>query len=148
MADMSIKIESGERTVDLVNELRGVSVPVIVAVYDVFFLGRIMEAAEKLDALHSELKSEAPADAEKFMDFYRKSQLTDKQMREIIDGLFDAPVCDTLYAHQSMFALGNGVPTWANVLYGVIDSMDAGLTSEKANAQQRIRKYSEKYKKR
>lgn len=149
MADISLKIESGEKEIELVNEKRNLSVTIIVAAYDVFFLGRIMEAAEQLDALHSEMKAQTPsetANAEKFIAFYHKSKDIDARMREIIDALFDAEVCNTLFPRQSMFAVGNGAPTWANVLYSVIDQLDDGLADEKQKAQERIRKYSAKYK--
>lgn len=150
MADISLKIESGVKELELVNEKRGLSATIFVAVYDIFFLGAVMEAAEKLDALHGEMRSQTPsenASAEKFISFYHKSKEIDLQMREIIDELFDAKVCDALYPKQSMFAVGNGAPTWANILYSVIDQLDDGLAAEKENAQARIRKYSAKYKK-
>lgn len=149
MADISLKIESGEKEIELVNAKRGLSVSVVVAVYDVFFLGRIVEAAERLDGLHSELQKLAPSEnagAEKFIEFYRKSREYDKQMREVIDELFDVEVCDTLFPRQSMFTVGDGAPTWANILYAIIDQMDEGLAGEKEKAQSRIRKYSAKYK--
>lgn len=151
MADViRLNIESGEKEIELVNAKRGLSVTVTVAVYDVFFLGAIMEAADKLDAIGSKLRDLAPpvtASSEQFIDFYRKSKEVDKETRDIIDSLFDAPVCDTLFPKQSMFSVGNGAPTWANILYAIVDQMDGGLADEKEKAQTRIRKYSAKYKK-
>lgn len=150
MADISLKIDSGDKEIELINEKRGLSVSVIVAVYDVFFLGSIMEAAEKLDALQSDMEKLAPGENgsnEKFIEFFRKSREVDAEMRGVIDELFGVAVCDALFPRQSMFAIGNGAPTWANILYSVIDQMDDGLEDEKKKAQTRIRKYSAKYKK-
>lgn len=110
--------------------------------YDVFFLGKITAAAEKMDKLQSGLRTAG----DDWAIIYQKSKEVDKQMREIIDELFAAPVCDKLFDGISVFAIGNGWPLWSNLLFAVVDNMDAGLEVEKEKAQVRIRKYSEKYK--
>ena len=146
--DISLNIESAEKEIELCNEKRGLSVTVLIAPYDIFFLGRIVEASTKLDELHEKLKDDAPkgdAGYERYAKFYAESQEVDRQMRGIIDGVFDAPVCDTLFPTQSMFAIGGGMPTWANILTCIIDQLDESLDGEKAKAQERIRKYSSKY---
>ena len=71
----------------------------------------------------------------------------DAEMRNIIDGIFAVPVCAALFPKQTVYAVGGGFPTWANLLYAIVDKMDEGAAGEKKMAQQRIRKYSEKYKK-
>ena len=147
MADIKLSVESGEKEVELVNAKRNLSVTVLVAVYDVFFMGRVMETAEKLDELQRELQARTPKEPEKFMEFYRYCREVDGMMRKAIDELFGQTVCDAILPDVSMFAIGNGAPAWANILYSVIDHMDDGLVKEKETAQARIRKYSAKYKK-
>lgn len=144
---MAMKIDSGEQEIELINEARGTSIKVLVAIYDIFFLGRIMEAGEALDGLHSKLQEGNPETNEDFIKYYHEAQDIDKEMRGVIDDIFDAPVCDTLFPRQSMFAIGNGMPTWCNLLTAIVESMDSGLDEEKRKAQARIRKYSSKYKK-
>lgn len=146
--DDRLRIESAEKEIELVNEKRGLSVTVLIAPYDIFFLGKITEASEKLDGLHEKLKNDAPnGDYESFARFYAESREIDAEMRGIIDGIFNAEVCNTLFPTQSMFALAGGMPTWANILTCIIDQLDESLEGEKRKAQDRIRKYSAKYKK-
>lgn len=143
MPDMSLSFDSGERTLEL-KDAKGInSVEVLFNPYDVMFLGKLVNAAEQIDAVQSELKS-TPTD--NFMKFYDASITADKKMRGILDCVFNVPVCEKLFPRQTVYAVGNGFPAWANLLYAVIDHMDAGLDEEKNRAQERIRKYSEKYK--
>lgn len=148
MADISLKIESGEKEIELINAKSGSSVNVIIAVYDILFLYRIMDAAEQLDGLRKEVADLITDNMsnEKFRLVGQKALETDPKMRAIVDDLLGAPVCDTLFPRQSMFTIGNGAQTWENILYSVIDQMDGGLAAEKEKARARIRKYSEKYK--
>ena len=145
-----LHIDGAEKEFELVNDKNGATVNVLIAIYDVFLIGRIMEVADELDKLQDKMYAQSPAesaDNAAYIAFYHAAQDIDREMRNAIDGLFDAPVCDTLFPRQSMFALGNGAPTWANILVSVIENMDSGLDSEKQKAQARIRKYSAKYKK-
>ena len=147
---MKLSVDNALKEIDIVSGEEEITVKI--AVYDVFFLGRIMEAGDKYDKLNSELLEQTPeasADYKAFIEYYHKSQEIDRQMRDVIDALFNAPVCDTLFPEQqqSMFAIGGGAPTWANILAAIIDGMDSGLDAEKQKAQARIRKYSAKYKK-
>jgi hypothetical protein len=142
MADISLAFDTGERTLELTDG-RGHSVEIRYNPYDMMYLNLIVEAAERLDAEQRTLK-DIPTDDWK--EVYRTSMAVDKRMRDIIDEVFDAPVCDAIFPRQTVYALGDGFPAWSNLLYAVVEKMDAGLNVEKENAQKRIRKYSEKYK--
>ena len=133
-----ITFDTGQKTFDINGKCEISFNP-----YDVFFLGRVTDAAKKLDTLQSELQTLG----EDWAIIYQKSKETDAKMREVIDGLFQTPICDVIFADVSLFAIGNGLPLWSNLLFAVVDHMDAGLEDEKKKAQVRIRKYSEKYKK-
>lgn len=142
MADISISFDSGVKTLEI-SDGKGHSVEVSFNPYDVIFLGTIMDAAEKLDEKQEKLKNITNDDWE---DVYNTSVTTDKEMREIIDGVFGTSICAELFPKQTVFAVGSGLPAWANLLYAVVDKMDEGLEGEKQKAKERIRKYSEKYK--
>lgn len=144
MADVSLVFDSGIKTLEL-SDGKGHAIEVVFNPYDALFLGKIMNAAEELDALQTKLRDAAQSTTD-WKAFYPISQDVDADMRKVLDNLYEQPVCETLFPKQSVYALGNGFPAWANLLYAVIDQMDAGLAAEKAAAQQRIRKYSEKYK--
>ena len=141
MADMALQFDTGVRTLELTDGTH--SVDVTFNPYDVIFLNRVIVAAEQLDKEQEKL-SKLPTDDWKKV--YEESVKADTAMKAIIDDLFGAPVCDALFAAQTVFALGNGFPAWSNLLYAVIEKMDTGLSAEKDTAQKRIRKYSEKYK--
>lgn len=142
MADLGLTFDSGIKSLEL-SDGKGHSIEVQFNPYDPLFLGKIMTTAEELDAIQQKIRGH---EVTEWKELYQLSVDTDKEMREVLDALFEVPICDTLFPHQTVHALGNGFPAWVNLLYALIDHMDAGLTSEKLSAQQRIRKYSEKYK--
>ena len=133
----SINFETGLKTFDVNGKCEVTFNP-----YDVFFLGRITEAAETLDKLQAELQTSG----DDWSAIYAKSKEVDAKMRKTIDELFQTSVCAEIFPDFSVFAIGNGFPLWANLLFAVVDQMDAGLGVEKEKAQVRIRKYSSKYK--
>lgn len=139
MADI-ISFETGLKTFSLNDKCEVTFNPT-----DVSFLEKLYNAAEQLDARQERFRDESknPENAAKLFELAR---VCDAEIREIIDGLFDAPVCAAVFPEVSMFAVGDGFPVWANLLYAVVDKMDGSLTAEKATAQKRIRKYSAKYK--
>ncbi len=143
MADINLTFDSGVRTLELTDG-KGHSAEVTFNPYDVMFIAAIMDAAEKLDAVQQKLTA---FNGETWREIYEACVEADKEMRGILDGIFNVPICDALFAGQSVHAIGNGFPAWANLLVAVLDHMDAGLDAEKAKAQTRIRKYSGKYKK-
>lgn len=142
MADINLSFDSGVKTLEL-SDGKGHAIEVTFNPYDVMFFGTIMDAAEKLDAEQSKL---AAIKSEDWKEIYDACMESDKAMRNIIDGIFDAPVCAALFPHQTVHAIGSGFPAWCNLLYAITDHMDVGLEAEKAKTQERIKKYSSKYK--
>lgn len=142
MADINLTIDTGVKSLELTDG-KGHSVVVTFNPYDVLFFGTIMDAADKLDAEQTKLR-EIQSDDLKVI--YQACMDADKAMREIIDGIFNAPVCDALFPNQTVHAIGNGFPAWCNLLSAIADHIDAGLEAEKEKAQARIKKYSSKYK--
>lgn len=143
MAEVNLNFESGTRTLEL-TATNGQSVEVKYNPYDVMLIGTIMDAAEKLDEIQKRLTS---IKSEDWREVYKACMDADKEMRGILDGIFNVPICDALFSGQTVQAIGNGFPAWANLLCAILDVMDTGLAEEKTKAQSRIRKYSSKYKK-
>lgn len=136
MAD-TINFDTGLKTFDVNGQCEITFNP-----YDIFFLGKVTDAAEKLDKLQSELQTAG----DDWAIVYAKSKETDSKMRAVIDGLFGMPVCDAVFPDISVFAVGDGFPVWANFLYAIMDKMDSGLDAEKEKSKKRLQKYTEKYK--
>lgn len=143
MADINLTFDSGVRDLEL-SDGKDRSVVVRFNPYDVMFIANIMDTAEKLDAVQQKLTA---FNGETWREIYEACVEADKEMRDILDGVFNVPICEALFSGQSVHAIGNGFPAWANLLVAVLDHMDAGLDAEKAKAQNRIKKYSGKYKK-
>lgn len=144
MADINLTVDTGVKDLELTDG-KGRSIVVRFNPYDVLFLGKILDAGEKLDAEQAKLRD--PLLTDDWKEIYRVCMEGDKAMREILDGIFEAPICDAIFPNQTVFAIGNGFPAWSNLLLAIIDSMDASLDAEKEKTQARIKKYSAKYKK-
>ena len=112
---------------------------------DTAFLGKIFDAVEKLEGKESAYRAEA----EKLNTaaIFALAKKCDNEMREIIDAVFDVPVCTALFPEGYVMALADGFPRWANLLYAIVEMMDASTGPAKERAQERVRKYSAKYRK-
>lgn len=111
---------------------------------DAAFVERIYDVFEKLDAEQQTYRSEmdACADKRKIFDIARQY---DEKMREMIDGLFEAPVCAALFGSMNVYALADGLPVWANLMLAILDQVDATMTREKLRTNPRIQKYTERW---
>ena len=112
---------------------------------DASFIGRLYDAFERLaahqDAYEKKLK-EAP-DAAVLLDFMIEQ---DRDMRQIIDGVFNSPVCDGVMGSMNVFALGNtGLPVWSNFLLAVLDCCEADAKRKAAQTSKTMDKYLKKY---
>ena len=67
------------------------------------------------------------------------------EMRETIDGVFDQPVCETLFGNVSVYASADGVPLWMNLMLAIMDELDDGIKREKAFHSEKLAKYTKKY---
>ena len=132
-----IRFDTGEKTFDLNGKVEVSFNPA-----DILFLEKLYKAAEDLDAAQTAF-AQATGKQERPFDLARECE---SKMRGIIDALFGAPVCDKLFDGVSVFAAGDGFPLWSNMLLAIIDQMDDSLTAQKTRAQERVRKYSAKYK--
>lgn len=109
---------------------------------DPYFLTRLEEACkeiENLRATNGEELSKPGTKVEAYFDF-------DRKVREVIDGLFHAPVCDTAFKEQYMFGLYNDMPLWLNIILWAVDETYA-IDEDKAKDKfvKRIKQYENKY---
>lgn len=112
---------------------------------DAVFVERLYNAFEALDKLQETIKADtAKLGMRELFDTARKR---DAEMRELIDGALGAPVCEALFGDMNVYAMANGAPVWANLLLAIMDEVDRGVTEEHGKVPERIRKYSQKYKK-
>lgn len=108
------------------------------------FVERLYLAFEDLDKKQESYKTQVEklADKREIFDFARER---DAEMRKIIDGLFDAPVSDSLFGGMSVYAVAGGLPVWCNLMLAVMDEIDTTFSREQKATSPRIAKYTEKY---
>lgn len=71
----------------------------------------------------------------------------DREMRDIINDLFGQDIADTLFGSVNAYSAANGAPVWQNFMNAIIDQFDEATKREQALADEKIRKYTQKYKK-
>lgn len=110
------------------------------------FVERIYTAFNDLDKKQDEYKSriEKMADKKEIFEFARER---DAEMRTIIDGVFDAPVCDAVFGSMNIYAMASGLPAWVNLMLAVMDECDTTFAREQKATNPRIAKYTAKWSK-
>lgn len=108
------------------------------------FVKRLFDAFETLDKKQDAYKAEVEkmADKKQIFDIARQR---DKEMREIIDSVFETPVSDSLFGSMNVYALADGLPVWCNLMFAVMDEVDTTFAREQKATDARIKKYTEKY---
>lgn len=110
------------------------------------FVERIYTAFNDLDKKQDEYKSriEKMADKKEIFEFARER---DAEMRTIIDGVFDASVCDAVFGGMNIYAMASGLPAWVNLMLAVMDECDTTFAREQKATNPRIAKYTAKWSK-
>jgi hypothetical protein len=111
------------------------------------FIEKLHDTFEKLEGIQNKYKAEA--ESEDLTDHvFEFSRQKDKEMREILDELFNAPVCDKIFGDMNVYSLAGGVPVWCNLLLAIMDEVEKEVTSQTNSKNSgKIAKYLEKYKK-
>ena len=110
------------------------------------FVERIYTAFNDLDKKQDEYKSriEKMADKKEIFEFARER---DAEMRTIIDGVFDTPVCDAVFGGMNIYSMASGLPAWVNLMLAVMDECDTTFAREQKATNPRIAKYTAKWSK-
>ena len=113
---------------------------------DSSFVERLYAAFEDLDKKQDSYRAqiESMADKKEIFDFARER---DAEMRAIIDGVFEAPVSETVFGGMNVYAIAGGLPVWCNLMMAVMDEIDTAFTREQKLTNPRISKYTAKYQK-
>ena len=111
---------------------------------DAAFVERLFNTFDELDKKQEAYKAEVKG--LQLKEVFEVARRRDAEMRDMVDGVLDAPVCDALFGDMNVYALANGLPVWANLLLAIMDEIDTSYAREQKLTNARIRKYSEKYK--
>lgn len=111
---------------------------------DTTFVERLFEVFETLDKRQDAYKAEIERTANK-REIFDTARKMDAEMRDIIDGIFDRPVCEELFGHMNVYAMADGLPVWCNFMLAVMDEVDTTYAREQKATNPRIQKYTAKY---
>lgn len=112
---------------------------------DMAFSRKLFTAFEKLDAKQEKYKEEVQKNADK-KEIFSIGEKMDAEMRDIInDDVFGFDICGELFGGMNIYALANGLPVWANLLFAMVDEADTAYAREQKLTNPRIAKYTKKY---
>ena len=111
---------------------------------DINFVERLYAVFETLDKKREAYEAQVKKMANK-REIFDLARELDKEIREMIDGLFGQPVSGCVFGNMSAYALADGLPVWANMLLAVMDNTDSAYAREQKLTNPRIAKYTAKY---
>ncbi len=113
---------------------------------DRVFAEKLYKAIDTMDKLQSDYakKGEALQGPEGAFDLARER---DTKISEVLDSLFDEPVCAAVFGDMSPCAFASGFPVWLNLMLTIVDEMDGNIGEIKNHAEERVAKYKAKYQK-
>lgn len=138
MAD--IRFDSGVQSFDV----NGV-VSVEFSPTDSDFAQKLYDVFEKIDEKQKAYTEKLQAE-QATREVFQIARQFDTEIRNLIDSVFDKPVCDALF-RTNVMALADGLPVWCNFLLAIIEKMEVGFEAEKLKTNPRIAKYTKKWKK-
>ena len=108
------------------------------------FIQRLYNAFDTLDKKQEKYADEVQKCGARG-EIFNNNRPPDKEMREIIDGLFEEPVCDSIFGSMNLYAMADGLHVWTNFLLALMDETDSAFAREQKATNPRIQKYTAKY---
>lgn len=113
---------------------------------DAEFVEKIFDVFNSMDERQERYQTLVQKTANK-KEVFEIARRESNEMREVIDTLFEQPVCEPLFGKMNVLALGDGLPVWANLMLAIFDQIDTTFAREQKATNQRIKKYTERWKK-
>lgn len=111
---------------------------------DSAFAQRLFTAFDALEQKQEGYQQQAAALREP-REIFAFARERDREMRELLDRVLGAPVCDALFGEMNLYAMAGGLPVWCNLLLALMDEMEAALARERKASDPRLRKYLDRY---
>lgn len=134
----TISFDTGLKTFDINGKCEVVFNPT-----DPAFVERIYNTFDALDKKQEAYKSEIEKAEER--ETFGIAQKRDKEMREMIDSAFGAPVCEAVFGSTNVYALADGLPVWVNLILAIMEKTGTSFAAEKSRTNPRLEKYTRKY---
>lgn len=113
---------------------------------DSSFVEKLMDTFDALEGKQDAYKAEMDGVTDPRRVF-EIAHSRDAEMRTMLDGVFDVPVCDALFGTMNVYAVADGLPVWVNLLLAILDVVAASFDGVEDKMDARIKKYTAKYKK-
>lgn len=112
---------------------------------DMTILNRLDEADRQLRELANKANFELADVEDENRDIVKELLATDKQMREIIDYLFDAPVSDVCAPDGSMYDPFNGKYRFEHIMEALFVQYENNIAEEIQKMRKNVQKHTSKY---
>lgn len=113
---------------------------------DSFFAEKLFHVFDQLSGKQEEYEAQVKQVIGK-KEIFEIARARDTEMREMVNGVFGADVCTSLFADRSVYSMADGLPEWCNLLLAVMDVMDETVVTEQKASNPRVQKYTAKYQK-
>lgn len=113
---------------------------------DSAFVERLFNTFDSLDKKQEAYKDEIDRAGDK-REIFNIARRRDSEMRGMIDEVFGEPICERLFGNMNVYALGDGLPAWCNLMLTMMDEIDTTFAREQKATNPRLKKYLDKYKK-
>ena len=111
---------------------------------DSVFVERLFSVFEVLDKKQESYNAEMEKDTSN-REKFELARKMDEEMRDLINEALGTDICSALCGEMSMYALADGLPVWANLLFAIIDEINTTSAREMKQTNSRIDKYLKKY---
>lgn len=111
---------------------------------DMELLKRMMDTFKELEA-EEKVQRAKISKIDDYVEMYEAYAAMDKAFREKLNALFGKDICTPLVGDVNIYARGNGLPIWANIILAIIDEFDDSIKEQDKIGKARIDKYTKKY---
>ena len=139
---VQLNIETGVKTIDIYRNGEKAGV-VKFSLSDPALLKRLRDVSAKSDEIQKNSKLDALTDLDEQLN---EAVRIDKEMRDLLDWAFAAPVSDVVFGDSFCFTTCDGVTAMEQFLSGVTPLIEEAFQTEVKAADERRKKYLDKYK--
>lgn len=139
---VQLNIETGVKTIDIYRNGEKAGV-VKFSLSDPALLKRLRDVSAKSDEIQKNSKLDALTDLDEQLE---EATRIDKEMRDLLDWAFASPVSEVVFGDSFCFTTYDGVTAMEQFLSGVTPYIEEAFKKEVKAADERRKKYLDKYK--
>lgn len=113
---------------------------------DTAFAEKVIDVFSVMEAKQKEYRQDMTT-VNDYREVFAVARKWDAEMREILDKLFDVPVCQALFGDMNIYAMADGLPVWMNLLFAIMDEISVKFVEYGKAVPEKLRAFVEKYNK-